>query len=65
MEDGVDFFSGIPPHRAAGVALLAAGALVTFLSGRISVRFEGRRADLTVKLIGLAAAFAGFILVML
>ncbi len=60
----MDFFMGMTTARTAGLILLLVGALVTFLSGKLTARAHGKYANLTVKCMGLGLVVAGFILVM-
>lgn len=52
------------PLFIAGFIILIAGALVTFLSGRLSKCLKLKNANLLVKFVGLGIALAGFAMVM-
>lgn len=58
------FFENMTAFKIAGIILLVLGALITFLSARISAKMKGARANTVVKLVGLAIVFAGFALIM-
>ncbi|HBU12367.1 MAG TPA: hypothetical protein DEB31_06485 [Clostridiales bacterium] len=58
------FFETITPAGVAGLALIAIGAPVTFLSAKLSKRMRAAHANLIVKCIGLAAVIAGFACIM-
>lgn len=58
------FLENITIAGIIGIVLLIAGALVTFLSAKISANMQGKHANLIVKCIGLAAVAAGFVLIM-
>ncbi len=58
------FFSEMTVYKIVGLAALLAGALITFLSGRISAKMRTKHAALIVKLIGLGIVFAGFLLIL-
>lgn len=58
------FFENMTAFKIAGIILLVLGALITFLSARISAKMKGVRANTIVKLIGLGIVFAGFALIM-
>ena len=60
----MDFFSDATPLAIAGVIMLIGGALVTYLSGKITTKMQGKYANLIVKFCGLGAAIAGFIIIM-
>ena len=60
----MNFFADMTPFRIAGLALLIAGALVTFLSGRLTEGAQYRHANAIVKIIGLGTVFTGFALIM-
>lgn len=56
----VNFFANITPLEIAGLLILAAGAAVAFASEKIAGRCGKPNAAVLIKLIGLAAAIAGF-----
>lgn len=60
----MSFFTDLTTARIAGLVLLAAGAVITFASAKISARMRAPRANLIVKLAGLGAVVAGFVLIM-
>ncbi|MDL2237182.1 hypothetical protein LJC56_05050 [Christensenellaceae bacterium OttesenSCG-928-K19] len=60
----MEFFSSITTTGIAGIVLLVCGALITFLSSKISARMQGPHANFITKCVGLAIVVAGFILIM-
>jgi len=60
----MSFFNEITTEKIIGIALLAAGAVITFASRAISSRAKHKHANLITKCIGLAIVFAGFALIM-
>lgn len=58
------FFAEMNGLHAAGIIVLAAGAAVTYGSSLLAKRTGNEKSEIPIKLAGLGAAVAGFLLIM-